>query len=163
MPKDLTDVVIVDYCRTGIGYKDGSLSGIRSDTLVVEIIKALRDRNPKFKDNLENLAKDYKVDSIWGVNSQIGTSALTLGRTAALAAHFPIEVPGMSLNRQCASGMQALLSAITEIQAGIFDFVVAGGMEQQSVYPIGQDMLWVDRDGKKHRSPPHPDVSKNPY
>ncbi|MHA1681740.1 MAG: thiolase family protein [Promethearchaeota archaeon] len=163
MVSDLNDVVIVDYCRTGVGYKDTSLSGIRSDTMVVEIIKALRDRNPKFKDNLENLAKDYRVDSIWGANSQIGTTALTLGRTAALAAGFPIEVPGMSLNRQCASGMQALLSLITEIKCGIFDIGVAGGVEQQSVYPIGQDLLWVDRNGKSHRSPPHPDVAKNQY
>ncbi|MBN2153676.1 MAG: 3-oxoadipyl-CoA thiolase, partial [Candidatus Lokiarchaeota archaeon] len=112
-----------------MGYKDGSLSSIRSDTMVVELIKALRDRNPKFKDNLENLSKDFKVDSIWGCNSQIGTSALTLGRTAALAAHYPIQVPGMSLNRQCASGMTAIALGLAEIKCGWFDFVICGGME----------------------------------
>nr|MDO8085759.1 thiolase family protein [Candidatus Sigynarchaeum springense] len=160
---DLSDVVIVDYCRTGIGYKDGSLSSIRSDTMVVELIKALRDRNPKFKNNLENLAKDFKVDSIWGCNSQIGTSALTLGRTAALAAHYPIEIPGMSLNRQCASGMTAISLGLAEIKCGYFDFVVCGGMEQQSAAPIGQDMIWVDRDGNVIRSAPHPSVAVNPY
>ncbi|MEX2684597.1 MAG: hypothetical protein Q6373_023705 [Candidatus Sigynarchaeota archaeon] len=160
---DLSDVVIVDYVRTGIGYKDGSLSGIRSDTMVVELIKALRDRNPKFKDNLDNLAKDFKVDSIWGCNSQIGTSALTLGRTAPLAAHFPIEVPGMSLNRQCASGMTAISTGIGEIKSGYFDFVICGGMEQQSTMPIGQDMIWVDRDGNVIRSAPHPSIALNPH
>jgi acetyl-CoA acyltransferase len=160
---DLSDVVIIDYCRSGIGYKDGSLSGIRSDSMVVEILKQLRDRNPKFKSNLENLAKDFKVDSIWGVNSQIGTSALTMGRTAVLAAHYPTEIPGFSLNRQCASGMTAVSLAIAEIKAGYFDFVVCGGQEQQSVYPIGQDLLWVDKEGQSHRSPPHPGAASNPY
>jgi len=163
MVTDLSDIVICDYARTAIGYKDTSLSGIHSATMVIEIIKALRDRNPQFKDNLEDLAKDFKVDSIWGVNSQIGTSALTLGRTAPLGAHFPIEVPGMSLNRQCASGMTALSLAIGEIKCGYFDFVLCGGMEQQSVAPIGQDMYWVDRDGAVQHSPPHPEVSTNPY
>lgn len=163
MVTDLNDVVIVDFCRTGIGYKDTSLSGIRSDTMVVEVIKALVERNPAFKDNLESLAHEYKVDSMWGCNSQIGTSALTLGRTAPLAAHLPYEIPGMSLNRQCASGMTAVSLALAEIKAGYFDFVICGGMEQQTVYPIGQDMLWVDREGQQHRSAPHPGASDNPY
>ncbi len=160
---DLSDIVICDYVRTGIGYKDGSLSSIRSDTMVAELIKALRDRNPKFKNNLETLAKDFKVDSIWGCNSQIGTSALTMGRTAVLAAHYPIEIPGMSVNRQCASAMTAVSLGIGEIKAGYFDFVVCGGMEQQSAAPIGQDMIWVNKDGEVIRSPPHPDTATNPY
>nr|MDO8112366.1 thiolase family protein [Candidatus Sigynarchaeota archaeon] len=163
MVTDLNDIVIVDYCRTALGYKDTSLSSIRSDTMVVEIIKALRDRNPKFKNNLENLARDFKIDSIWGCNSQIGTSALTLGRTAPLAAHFPIEVPGMSVNRQCASAMTAVSLGIGEIKAGYFDFIVCGGMEQQSAAPIGQDMIWVNKDGEVIRSAPHPSITTNPY
>lgn len=162
MVTDLNDVVIVDYARTGIGFKDGSLSGIRSDTMVITLLKALRDRNPKIKDKMEELAKDYRIDSIWGCNSQIGTSALTLGRSAVLAAHFPIEVPGFSLNRQCASGMTALSLAIAEIKCGYFDVVFCGGMEQQTIYPIGADLDWVDRNGKPHRDFPHALIAQNP-
>nr|MDO8115954.1 thiolase family protein [Candidatus Sigynarchaeota archaeon] len=160
---DLSDVVICDYVRTGIGFKDGSLSGIRSDTMIVELLKALRDRNPGIKKNLESLAKEFRVDSILGCNSQIGTSALTMGRTAALSAHFPIEVPGFSLNRQCASGMTSLALGIGEILTGQFDVVFCGGVEQQTVYPIGADLDWVDRSGKARRDFPNPLIAQNPY
>ncbi len=160
---DLSDVVICDYVRTGIGFKDGSLSGIRSDTLMVELYKALRDRNPGIKNNLESLAKEYRVDSIIGCNSQIGTSALTMGRTVALGAHFPIEVPGFSLNRQCASGMTSMALGIGEILTGQFDIVFCGGVEQQSLCPIGADLDWVDRSGMPRRDFPNPAIARNPY
>jgi acetyl-CoA acyltransferase len=160
---DMSDVVIVDYVRTGIGYKDGSLSGIRSDSMIINNIKAMVERNASLKDNIEDLAKEFRIDSIIGCNSQIGTSALTVGRSAILAAQLPIEIPGCSINRQCASGMTSLALAIGEIKSGIFDIVFCGGLEQQTVYPIGADMDWVDRSGKPRRDFPHPDIAKNPY
>ncbi|KKL60458.1 hypothetical protein LCGC14_2205100, partial [marine sediment metagenome] len=95
--------VLVDYVRTPIGKRKGTIMRHRGDDLVVHCYRAIMER------------KDFDPgiigDSVVSCNSQIGECALDIGRTSALAAHLPVIVPGFSINRQCASGAQAVISA----------------------------------------------------
>jgi acetyl-CoA acetyltransferase family protein len=128
--------VIVDYCRTAIGRKNGKVCRVRGDDLVVHCINALIDRN-KF------IADDVKIvdDVIVGCNSQVGSCAADIGRTAALASKLDWQTPGMSINRLCASALQACDSAWQEVATGKKNCVMAGGVELQNVYPILADSI----------------------
>ena len=133
--------VLVDYVRTPIGRRRGTIVRHRGDDLVVHCYQTILKRN-EFDPKLIG-------DSMVSCNSQIGDCALDIGRTVALAAHLPVSVPGMSINRQCASGAQAVISAWQAIASGIHDCVICGGVEVQNKYPIMADMYIFDREQNK--------------
>ena len=95
--------VMIDYVRTPIGKRRGTIVRHRGDDLVVHCYETIIKRN--------DFDPSVIGDSMVSCNSQIGDCALDIGRIAALAAHLPVSVPGMSINRQCASGAQSVLSA----------------------------------------------------
>ncbi|MHA1733155.1 MAG: thiolase family protein [Promethearchaeota archaeon] len=136
--------VLVDYIRTPIGKKRGKMVRLRADDMMVLSIKELVGRTKILETG--RLVDDVIV----GCNSQIGEVALDVGRTSALAAGLDYRTPGVSVNRQCASGMQAVLFAWQQIATGQNDIVIAGGVEGQNKYPIMADMTV---DGKV--SPPN--------
>ncbi len=133
--------VLVDYVRTPIGRRRGTIVHHRGDDLVAHCYRTIVDR----------IGIDPKIigDSIVSCNSQIGDCALDIGRTAALSAHLPISVPGFSINRQCASGAQAVISAWQAIASGINDCVICGGVEVQNKYPIMSDAFIFDKEQNK--------------
>ncbi|MFX0155570.1 MAG: thiolase family protein [Candidatus Hodarchaeota archaeon] len=148
--------VLVDYVRTPIGKRRGTIGRHRGDDLVVHCYQTLLKRN----------AFDPKLigDSIVSCNSQIGDCALDIGRTAALAAHLPITVPGMSINRQCASGAQSVLSTWQAIASGIHDCVICGGVEVQNRYDIMSDTNIFDKEQNKMvMIPPNGKIVTHPF
>jgi acetyl-CoA acetyltransferase family protein len=133
--------VLIDHVRTPIGKKNGTVGRHRGDDLVVHCYNTILDRI-KIDPNLIG-------DSIVSCNSQIGDCALDIGRIAALAAHLPVSVPGMSINRQCASGAQSVFSAWQAIASGVHDCLICGGVEVQNRYPIMSDSYVFDQEQNK--------------
>ena len=125
--------VLVDFVRTPIGKKPpkGSVGRLRGDDLMIHCYETLLKRN-EFDRNLVG-------DSIVACCSQIGECGLDIGRMVAIAAHLPVAVPGMTVNRHCASGAQAVITGWQAIASGIHDCVMCGGVEVQNRYPIGAD------------------------
>ncbi len=119
---------ICDYIRTPFGRYGGILSSIRTDDLAAEPIKALMARHP----SLDWGALD---DVILGNTNQAGEDNRNLARMALLLAGLPKEVPGITLNRLCASGMDAIIMASRQIKAGEGDLFIVGGAESMSRAP----------------------------
>ena len=125
----MTEAFICDAIRTPIGRYGGSLSSIRTDDLAALPIKALKDRNPSV---------DWeKVDDvIYGCVNQSGEDNRNIARMALLLAGIPDCVPGVSVNRLCASGMHAVGSAARAIKSGDADLFISGGVEGMSRSPF---------------------------
>jgi len=120
---------ILDAIRTPIGRYGGSLSTIRADDLASLPIAALVERNPKIEWS--------KVDDvIFGAANQAGEDNRNVGRMAALLAGLPDEVPGSTVNRLCASGMDSVGLAARGIKSGDFRLAIAGGVESMSRAPF---------------------------
>ncbi|MFX1446180.1 MAG: beta-ketoacyl synthase N-terminal-like domain-containing protein, partial [Promethearchaeota archaeon] len=148
--------VMVDYVRTPIGKRRGTVGLHRGDDLVVHCYETILNRIP--------IDPNIIGDSIVSCNSQIGDCALDLGRTAALAAHLPVSVPGMSINRQCASGAQSVMSAWQAIASGLHDCVICGGVEVQNRYPIMEDAyIWDNEQNKRIMVNPNGKIVTHPY
>jgi len=125
----MTDAYICDYIRTPFGRYGGSLAAVRTDDLAAEPIKALIKRHKK----LDWAALD---DVILGCTNQAGEDNRNVARMALLLAGLPEEAPGITLNRLCASGMDAILLASRQIKAGEGDLFIAGGVESMSRAPF---------------------------
>src|SRR5271157_3098730 len=160
MPKNLffqyhndpaREPVLVDYCRTPIGKRNGKVGRLRGDDLVIHCINALIDRNAWLAEDVKRVG-----DVIVGCQSQIGSCALDIARTAVLGSKLNWSTPGVSLNRLCASGMQACHFGWMEIASGEKDVVIAGGVELQNAYPISSDRIV---DGQK--VPMNPKIRQN--
>jgi len=123
------DAYICDATRTPIGRYGGALSGIRTDDLAALPIAALMARNR----GVDWAAID---DVIYGDANQAGEDNRNVARMAALLAGLPVDVPGTTLNRLCASGMDAVGMAARGIRAGDYDMVIAGGVESMSRAPF---------------------------
>ncbi|MEY8839850.1 3-oxoadipyl-CoA thiolase [Cribrihabitans sp. XS_ASV171] len=123
------DAFICDGIRTPIGRYGGALSQVRTDDLAAIPIAALVERNP----NVDWARLD---DVIYGDANQAGESNRNVARMAALLAGLPIEVPGTTINRLCASGMDAVGMASRAIKAGDYDIAIAGGVESMSRAPF---------------------------
>jgi acetyl-CoA acyltransferase len=123
------DALICDGVRTPIGRYGGALSSIRADDLAALPIAALIARNPDV---------DWtKVDEvIYGSANQAGEDNRNVARMAALLAGLPEDVPGTTVNRLCASGMDAVGFAARGIKAGDYDLTIAGGVESMSRAPF---------------------------
>ncbi|MCT8331220.1 3-oxoadipyl-CoA thiolase [Albidovulum sediminis] len=123
------DAYICDGVRTPIGRYGGALSGIRTDDLAAIPIAALMARNPQ----VDWSAVD---DVILGAANQAGEDNRNVARMAALLAGLPIEVPGVTVNRLCASGLDAVGIAARAIRSGDQDLLIAGGVEGMSRAPF---------------------------
>jgi 3-oxoadipyl-CoA thiolase len=121
-------VYIVDAVRTPIGKYGGSLSGTRPDDLLAHIIKALVKRNPSIDVNAIE-------DVIAGAANQSGEDNRNVARMAALLAGLPSSVAGNTVNRLCASGLQAIMDSARTIACGDAELMIAGGVESMSRAP----------------------------
>src|SRR5690348_5651852 len=127
----MRDVFICDAVRTPIGRYAGALAKVRADDLAAVPIKALRERHAK--------ADWEKLDEVYyGCANQAGEDNRNVARMAALLAGLPASVPGVTLNRLCASGMEAVGSAARAIRAGEIEFAIAGGVESMTRAPFVQ-------------------------
>jgi 3-oxoadipyl-CoA thiolase len=127
----MRDVFICDAIRTPIGRFGGALARVRADDLAAVPIKALMARNPKV---------DWeKLDEVfYGCANQAGEDNRNVARMALLLAGLPVNVPGVTLNRLCASGLDAVGTAARAIRAGEMEFAIAGGVESMTRAPFVQ-------------------------
>ena len=124
----MTDAFICDAIRTPIGRYGGALAAVRPDDLAAIVLRELLRRNS----SLDPAAVD---DVILGCANQAGEDNRNVARMAALLAGLPVDVPGVTLNRLCGSGLDAVASAARMIIAGDADLVLAGGVESMSRAP----------------------------
>jgi len=124
----MKEAFIVDAVRTPIGKYGGSLSSVRPDDLAVIVIKALLNRN-------KSIDVHSIEDVILGCTNQAGEDNRNVARMASLLAGLPVEVGGVTVNRLCASGMQAIIDAARAIMVGDGDIFIAGGVESMSRAP----------------------------
>ena len=129
----MEDAIIFDSIRSprGKGKQDGSLHELTSVYLSAEILKNIRDRN--------QLNTTLVEDVIWGNVTQVGEQGGCLARSAVLKAGFDEATPGLSINRFCASGLEAVNLAANQIKGGAGTAYVAGGVEMMSRVPMGSD------------------------
>ena len=121
--------VIVDAVRTAGGKRNGKLSGWHPADLAAETLTALAQRN--------DLDPGLVEDVIMGCVMQAGAQSVNVARNAVLAAGWPEEVPGTTIDRQCGSSQQAAHFAAQAVMAGAHDVVVAAGVEVMSQVPMG--------------------------
>ncbi|QEY63309.1 3-oxoadipyl-CoA thiolase [Metapseudomonas lalkuanensis] len=122
------EVYICDAIRTPIGRFGGSLAPVRADDLAAIPIKALVERNPQVKWDL--------LDEVFlGCANQAGEDNRNVARMALLLAGLPDSIPGVTLNRLCASGMDAVGTAFRAIASGEMEMAIAGGVESMSRAP----------------------------
>jgi 3-oxoadipyl-CoA thiolase len=124
----MPDAVIVDALRTPIGRYAGVLSGVRPDDLAARVVAAAVERN-----DLDPAAVD---DVFMGCTNQAGEDNRNVARMAGLLAGLPEEVPGVTVNRLCASGLEAVVQAARQIRLGEASLVLAGGVESMSRAPL---------------------------
>jgi 3-oxoadipyl-CoA thiolase len=125
------EAFLCDAVRTPIGRYAGALAKVRTDDLAATPIKALMARNPKV--DWEKLDEVY-----FGCANQAGEDNRNVARMALLLAGLPDSVPGVTLNRLCASGLEAVGTAARAIRAGEIDFAIAGGVESMTRAPFVQ-------------------------
>ncbi|KPP85359.1 MAG: 3-oxoadipyl-CoA thiolase [Rhodobacteraceae bacterium HLUCCO07] len=125
----MPDAFICDATRTPIGRYGGALSSIRTDDLAAHPIAALMARNP----DVDWSSLD---DVIYGCANQAGEDNRNVARMALLLAGLPVDVPGATINRLCASGLDAVGTVSRAIRAGDYDMAIAGGVESMSRAPF---------------------------
>jgi acetyl-CoA C-acetyltransferase len=136
----MTDAYIYDAVRSprGKGRKDGSLHEVTSLRLSAQMLNAIKDRN-----NLDGHAVE---DVIWGNVTQVGEQGACLARSAVLASDLDERIPGLAINRFCASGMEAVNLAANQVRGGAGDAYIAGGVEMMSRVPMGSDGAAIAAD-----------------
>lgn len=136
----MTDAYIYDAVRTprGKGRPDGSLHEVTSVRMSSTVLNALKDRN-----GLDGHAVE---DVIWGNVTQVMEQGACLARTAVLASDLDESIPGLAINRFCASGMEAVNLAANQIKGGAGEAYIAGGVEMMSRVPMGSDGAAVAAD-----------------
>ncbi|MEO1640206.1 MAG: acetyl-CoA C-acetyltransferase [Pseudomonadota bacterium] len=129
----MTEAYIYDAVRTprGKGRKDGSLHEVTSARLSAGVLNDLKARN-----NLEGHAVE---DVIWGNVTQVGEQGGCLARTAVLASNLDERIPGLAINRFCASGMEAVNLAANQVKGGAGGAYIAGGVEMMGRVAMGSD------------------------
>jgi len=124
----MAEAFICDYLRTPIGRFGGALAKVRTDDLGAIPLRALLARNPAIADALEEV--------YFGCANQAGEDNRNVARMASLLAGLPESVPGVTLNRLCASGMEAVGAAARAIKAGEIDLAISGGVESMTRAPF---------------------------
>lgn len=125
----MNTVYVIDAIRTPVGKYGGSLSTVRPDDLLAHVIKELIARNPDVDVNAIE-------DVIAGAANQAGEDNRNVARMAALLAGLPVTVGGNTVNRLCASGLQAIMDASRAIMCGDGDIYIAGGVESMTRAPF---------------------------
>jgi acetyl-CoA acetyltransferase family protein len=155
------DVYVVDAVRTPIGRHGGALAAVRPDDLAAHAVHALVDRNPSLD--------PHRVDEvIFGAANQAGEDNRNVARMAALLAGLPTHVTGATVNRLCASGLDATLQAARSIAVGDASVMIAGGVESMSRapwvlakptkgFPRGDETLYSTTLGWRLVNPEMPD------
>ena len=128
----MADAFIIDAVRTARGRRKGSLSETHPIDLLVAPLKAVVERNGVDPARVE--------DVVIGCVTETGEQGSNLARSTVLAAGWPVEVPGVTLNRFCSSGQQAVNFAAMAVKSGAQDLVLAGGVENMTRVPMGSDM-----------------------
>ncbi|MEO7112827.1 MAG: acetyl-CoA C-acyltransferase [Polyangiaceae bacterium] len=124
----LKTAFIVDAIRTPIGKYRGALANIRPDDLASAVIRAIGTRNPGVYERLDHV--------IFGATNQAGEDNRNVARMAALIAGLPYEVPAVTVNRLCGSGLEAVTDAVMRVWTGDADAVLAGGVESMTRAPF---------------------------
>lgn len=129
----MTDAYIFDAVRTprGKGKKDGTLHEVPAVRLSALALNELKTRN--------NLTGHAVEDVIWGNVTQVGEQGACLARSAVLYSDLDERIPGVSINRFCASGLEAVNMAANQVKGGAGDAFIAGGVESMSRVPMGMD------------------------
>jgi 3-oxoadipyl-CoA thiolase len=123
----MTEALILDAIRTPIGALGGALSSVRPDDLAALVLRSLVERNH---------IDPIEIEEVYlGCANQAGEDNRNVARMALLLAGFPVEVPGVTLNRLCASGLAGINMAARAIQVGDGDLYIAGGVESMSRAP----------------------------
>ncbi len=136
----MTDAYIYDALRTprGKGRADGSLHEVTALRLSAQTLNAIKERN-----NLDGHAVE---DVVWGNVTQVMEQGACLARSAVLASDLDERIPGLAINRFCASGMEAVNLAANQVRGGAGDAYIAGGVEMMSRVPMGSDGAAVAAD-----------------
>jgi len=122
-------VYVIDAVRTPLGKYGGGLSGVRPDDLLAHVIRELLRRN-------QNVDPASIEDVIAGAANQAGEDNRNVARLAALLAGLPMSVPGNTVNRLCASGLQAIMDSARQIMTGDAEVMIACGVESMSRAPF---------------------------
>jgi 3-oxoadipyl-CoA thiolase len=129
MEKSLKIAYLIDGVRTPIGSFAGALSKVRADDLAAIVLKELMQRNPSIDQTAIH-------DVIMGCANQAGEDNRNVARMALLLAGMPVTVPGVTVNRLCASGLSASMDAARNIMTGDAELMVAGGIEHMTRAPM---------------------------
>ncbi|MEO0996908.1 MAG: acetyl-CoA C-acyltransferase, partial [Pseudomonadota bacterium] len=129
----MTDAFIYDHVRSprGRGRANGALHEVTPIDLSAQVLGALRDRS--------ELDTSYVDDVVFGCVSPVGEQGANVARVAALSAGYDETVPGKQLNRFCASGLEAVNTAASQVMSGQSDLTIGGGVECMSRVPMGSD------------------------
>ena len=131
----MNQAVIIDCLRTPVGKAPkGTLRTTRPDDLAALVFQTLLQKYPQ-------IGKDQIDDVILGCATPEGESGMNMARVAALRAGLPDTVPGVTINRFCSSGLQAIAMAADRIRAGGADIIIAGGAESMSMLPMGSQRI----------------------
>ncbi|WP_343606448.1 3-oxoadipyl-CoA thiolase [Fluviicola sp.] len=143
----MENAYIIDGVRTPIGNFGGTLSAVRPDDLATLVIQELIKRNP-------TIDPEKIYDVVIGCANQAGEDNRNVARMAALMAGLPLTVPGETVNRLCASGLSAAISAARAIQVGDADLMIAGGVENMTRGPwvISKTSTAFGRDAQMYDS-----------
>ena len=131
----MTDAVILDALRTPIGRYGGMLAGVRPDDLAAHVVRAAVERNGLEPDSIDEV--------YMGCANQAGEDNRNVARMATLLAGLPVTVPGATINRLCASGLDAAIQGARQVKVGEAGLVLAGGVESMTRAPLV--MLKPDR------------------
>lgn len=143
----MENAYIIDGVRTPIGNFGGTLAAVRPDDLATLVIRELMKRNP-------TIDPEKIYDVVIGCANQAGEDNRNVARMAALMAGLPLTVPGETVNRLCASGLSAAMSAARAIQVGDADLMIAGGVENMTRGPwvISKTSTAFGRDAQMYDS-----------
>ena len=126
--RTLQEVYVVDAVRTPIGRYGGGLAQVRPDDLAAAVVAALVARRPAIGERVDHV--------VFGATNQAGEDNRNVGRMAAILAGLPYAVPGVTVNRLCGSGLEAVADAARRIATGESECVVAGGVESMTRAPF---------------------------
>lgn len=152
----MKEVVIVDAARSPIGRHNGALSSVRPDDLLAEVLKALMDRT--------GVDPSLVEDVYAGCGNQAGEDNRDVARMSSLLAGFPVEVSGVTVNRNCSSGLEAVNLAAKAIVVGEAEVFVGAGVECMSrapwslpkperPQPVGHPQIWDTTVGWRYNNP----------
>jgi acetyl-CoA acyltransferase len=119
---------LLDAVRTPVGKYRGALAGVRPDDLAAHVLSTILERNAAVTPRLEQV--------VFGATNQAGEDNRNVARMAVLLAGLPSEVPALTVNRLCGSGLEAVIDAVMRVQVGDADVVVAGGVESMTRAPF---------------------------